>query len=427
MPTRMVTKEQCWELIKDWAEKNNMGLVQRGQQWFLLCPFHADTEPSLTITPELGLFKCFGAGCGAKGTIWKLAQRLGLLPSLNSVEKIIKDAWEHQKEAADIVYRRRSIVPEVAKQFGVGGLPLNGDPYNLRVIFPHPNPYDFHAFVSWHWQEGYKNSKGLDKTLPFGLTFKDETRPIFVVEGLFDCLSLAQVEVPSVATLGEASIVPIVHILNGRIVIAPDRDRAGEQLFWTWVRELRELKKLGQVYYCGWKSKDANDALRAGTLRDEVKRVRWLPPVVIVKLVAKNPDTYKAVVLPYIAALQPKEREDALRSAEDALKKMGYNITLSHLTDIGDGEPEWVVVLRAAFKDRQQAEWLLNQPDFSLALLPETLRKDAIEALMMLEGLRPEAWLKSPFGLTAVRWAYQQNLKFMTEQVWDEILRRWQH
>jgi hypothetical protein len=125
--------------------------------------------------------------------------------------------------------------------------------------------------------------------------------------------------------------------------------------------------------------------------------------------------------------LQPKEREDALRLAEDALKNLGYNITLSHLTDISDDEPEWVTVLRAAFKDRQQAEWLLNQPDFSLVLLPETLRKDAIEALMMLEGLRPEAWLKSPFGLTAVRWAYQQTLKFMTEQVWSEIVRRWQH
>ncbi|MCS3921307.1 CHC2 zinc finger domain-containing protein (plasmid) [Fervidibacter sacchari] len=420
----MITKEQCWELIKDWAQKNNRTLIQRGHQWFMLCPFHPETDPSLTITPELGLFKCFGAGCGVKGTIWKLARMLGLLPTLNVIEKLIKDAWERQEEASTLVYRYRSIVPEVAKSYGVGGINLNSDS-DLTIIFPHPHPHDFHAYVSWHPAKGYKNSKGLDKTLPFGLNFNDETRPVFVVEGVFDCMSLAQIGILSVATLGEVSIVPLAHLFKGRIIIAPDNDFAGQQLFWTWVRELRELRMLGRVYCCLWKHKDANDALRAGTLMDEVKRVRWLPPVVIVKLVMKNPDTYKSVLPPFIASLTPKEREEAIKDAEEVLRKVGLNISLGYLLDIEQSEPEWMVVLKAALRDRQQAEWIVNQPNFSLAFIPDPLRKLAIEAIMTLEGLRPPVWVKSPFGLSAVKWAYQQAQKFVAEQLWREILKRW--
>jgi len=420
----MLTKEECWEKIKEWAKKRGVPLIMRGRQWFMLCPFHPDTDPSLTITPELGLFRCFGAGCGVKGSIWKLAKMLGLISTLDPIEKMVKDAWEKQDEAAKIVYRYRSIVPEVAKAYGVGGLNLNGSS-DLTVIFPHPHPQDFHAYISWHWQKGYKNSKGLDKTLPFGLSLKDDTCPVFVVEGVFDCLSLAQVGVQSVATLGEVSIVPIMHILKGRVVLAPDNDAAGLQLFWTWVRELRELKKLGQAYCCLWKHKDANDALRAGTLNDEVKNVKWLPPVVIVRLTLKNPETYKSVLVPYVASLTPKERQEALKIAQEALRKRGIEISVDHLTEVSESEPEWVTVLRAALRDKQQAEWIVNQPDFSLAFMPDTLKKLALEAIMMLEGVRPPMWVKSPFGMSAVRWAYHQTLKFMSEQLWKEIVRRW--
>lgn len=43
-----------------------------------LCPFHDDTNPSLSIDIKTGLWYCFG--CGESGTVWQFAKRLGVGP-----------------------------------------------------------------------------------------------------------------------------------------------------------------------------------------------------------------------------------------------------------------------------------------------------------------------------------------------------------
>jgi DNA primase len=39
-------------------------LKAQGKQQVGICPFHADTRPSLSVSPEKGLFHCFGCGAG---------------------------------------------------------------------------------------------------------------------------------------------------------------------------------------------------------------------------------------------------------------------------------------------------------------------------------------------------------------------------
>src|SRR3972149_2243766 len=39
-------------------------LKRRGARWVGLCPFHSEKTPSFTVSPERGLFKCFGGGKG---------------------------------------------------------------------------------------------------------------------------------------------------------------------------------------------------------------------------------------------------------------------------------------------------------------------------------------------------------------------------
>jgi len=46
------------------------GLKLRGNK--CICPFHKDTNPSLTFSNEKGVFRCFG--CGVKGDILKFVQ-----------------------------------------------------------------------------------------------------------------------------------------------------------------------------------------------------------------------------------------------------------------------------------------------------------------------------------------------------------------
>jgi len=42
-------------------------LDRRGKNLVGLCPFHADSKPSFTVSPDKGIFYCFG--CGAGGSV----------------------------------------------------------------------------------------------------------------------------------------------------------------------------------------------------------------------------------------------------------------------------------------------------------------------------------------------------------------------
>lgn len=47
-------------------------LKRRGVRWVGLCPFHSEKTPSFTVSPERGLFKCFG--CGKGGDVFSFVQ-----------------------------------------------------------------------------------------------------------------------------------------------------------------------------------------------------------------------------------------------------------------------------------------------------------------------------------------------------------------
>lgn len=58
-------------------------LKQRGQRWVGLCPFHAEKTPSFTVTPALGIYKCFG--CGAGGDVFSFVQARENVPFMEAM------------------------------------------------------------------------------------------------------------------------------------------------------------------------------------------------------------------------------------------------------------------------------------------------------------------------------------------------------
>ena len=50
-----------------------ISLKQRGQRFLGLCPFHSEKTPSFTVSPEMGIFKCFG--CGAVGDVFTFLEK----------------------------------------------------------------------------------------------------------------------------------------------------------------------------------------------------------------------------------------------------------------------------------------------------------------------------------------------------------------
>jgi hypothetical protein len=43
-------------------------LKQKGKDWFAVCPFHPDSDPSFSVVPDKQIFHCFG--CGAQGDVF---------------------------------------------------------------------------------------------------------------------------------------------------------------------------------------------------------------------------------------------------------------------------------------------------------------------------------------------------------------------
>ncbi len=47
--------------------ENYISLEKHGKNYFGICPFHKDTLPSLSVSPEKQIYKCFS--CGTSGNV----------------------------------------------------------------------------------------------------------------------------------------------------------------------------------------------------------------------------------------------------------------------------------------------------------------------------------------------------------------------
>ena len=47
-------------------------LVQKGKNFFGVCPFHDDTNPSMSVSREKQIYRCFS--CGASGNVITFVQ-----------------------------------------------------------------------------------------------------------------------------------------------------------------------------------------------------------------------------------------------------------------------------------------------------------------------------------------------------------------
>jgi DNA primase len=60
-----------------------VALRRTGKRWVGLCPFHAEKTPSFSVSPDMGIFKCFG--CGKGGDIFSFVQFRENIPFMESM------------------------------------------------------------------------------------------------------------------------------------------------------------------------------------------------------------------------------------------------------------------------------------------------------------------------------------------------------
>ena len=67
-----------------------MNIHKKGKNYSGICPFHADTSPSLIISPEKQIFKCFA--CGTGGNVFSFIQKYKSIPFLETVRELANRA-----------------------------------------------------------------------------------------------------------------------------------------------------------------------------------------------------------------------------------------------------------------------------------------------------------------------------------------------
>lgn len=61
-------------------------LKRAGARYLGLCPFHHDRSPSLNVTPQMGIYKCFA--CGAGGDVLKFVQEYEKLDFIDALKSV---------------------------------------------------------------------------------------------------------------------------------------------------------------------------------------------------------------------------------------------------------------------------------------------------------------------------------------------------
>ena len=69
------------EVIADYVD-----LQKKGNNYVGLCPFHNDTNPSMSVSPQKKIFKCFS--CGAGGNVINFVQNHEGISFVDAIKKI---------------------------------------------------------------------------------------------------------------------------------------------------------------------------------------------------------------------------------------------------------------------------------------------------------------------------------------------------
>lgn len=85
-----------YDLILDIQRKVNivdviseyLPLEQKGKNYFAICPFHDDHNPSMSISPEKQIYTCFV--CGASGNVFNFVMNYENISFVQAVSKVAK-------------------------------------------------------------------------------------------------------------------------------------------------------------------------------------------------------------------------------------------------------------------------------------------------------------------------------------------------
>lgn len=79
-------------------------LVKKGKNYMAVCPFHDDTNPSMTVSPEKQFFKCFV--CGTGGNAISFVQKYEHVSFMEAVRKVAELSDYHPAALSNVVVKK---------------------------------------------------------------------------------------------------------------------------------------------------------------------------------------------------------------------------------------------------------------------------------------------------------------------------------
>jgi DNA primase len=289
-----------------------MGVETRksGHELKALCPFHHEADPSFYVNPEKGLWICRGK-CNRGGSIVDLIMlnegvslrqamtRVGSAPTprapvpvarqdpltaevkarLSRAAGLYEKALDTNAHARHYLTGERGLDPVTINRYHLGFCPEHGgdiepplgDGHRAtlanQVVIP-----EFHDGLCIYLQgrrlapgePRYMGLHNLPKPL-YGFSRFAHEPTVYLVEGLFDWLSLLQWGLPTVAGLGcHLSPAQAALISGRRVVLCQDADVAGDLAAQQMSRILPKSKRVRPPP----PFKDWSEALTAGWKRD---------------------------------------------------------------------------------------------------------------------------------------------------------------
>lgn len=94
------------EIISDYVQ-----LKKQGRNYFGLCPFHGESTPSFSVSPDKQIFHCFG--CGAGGNVFSFLMELEGLSFQEAAVKLAAKGNIHLDVPAASVHQERKVSKEL--------------------------------------------------------------------------------------------------------------------------------------------------------------------------------------------------------------------------------------------------------------------------------------------------------------------------
>lgn len=276
----------AYDIVRRFADISDNGMT--------VCPFHNDTNPSMSVSQESGMVKCWA--CGHTCDIIEYYAKQMSMTNVEAAKELAKEVGtdfdvkvnestallrEEMNNALKLKSDRhvaylmgRGIEEAGINEFKLGGI---GD-WVVQPIFDHDNKLAYINKRSMTDPKGHMLNKDITKVAGGLSTVKRMKGPLIITEGYFDVVQAWQEGYPAVSLFGwSMSDYQAECCLKyfDDFILALDNDEAGIGGACEAYRLIKSLSPASEIIFADFDTKDLGDWLYRNDTIPTVSYYEW--------------------------------------------------------------------------------------------------------------------------------------------------------